>query len=282
VERSFARPFLKWAGGKTQLLPAFEKLYPRRGVRRYLEPFLGSGAVFFHAQALLQPQQSILTDNNEDLIATFTAVKDGVDDVITALDRHKRRHSEEYFYAMRQKKPRGLVERAARLIYLNKTCFNGLYRVNSRGQFNVPFGRYKKDPGIFDAEALRRASSQLRQAEIRAAHFAEVVDLAQAGDFVYFDPPYHPVSETAYFTSYTRDRFGAEQQEQLAEVFAKLDAKGCLVMLSNSDTPLIRKLYREFDERTVQVKARRNINSKADRRGPVNEVVVLNYQPGAA
>src|SRR5262249_22326334 len=146
-------------------------------------------------------------------------------------------HSRDYFYALRQERPASLVERAARLIYLNKTCFNGLYRVNSRGQFNVPFGRYK-NPSIVDENALRMASAQLRTAELRVARFAEVLKWARRGDFIYFDPPYHPVSETAYFTSYTRDAFGTRDQEELAEVFATLARRGCKVMLSNSDTPL--------------------------------------------
>jgi DNA adenine methylase len=279
VERSFARPFLKWAGGKTQLLPQFERLYPRRHVRRYLEPFLGSGAVFFHAQPRLLPQQSILTDNNDDLIATFSAVKSHVDALIEHLTILKQSHSQDHFYDVRQQQPTGLVERAARLIYLNKTCFNGLYRVNSRGEFNVPFGRYA-NPGIVDVPALRAASSQLQNADIRVAHFAEVFESADEGDFVYFDPPYQPLSDTAYFTSYTRAPFSEDDQAQLAEVYRALDTRGCLLMLSNSDTPLIRDLYTGFDVKTVL--ARRNINSKADRRGPINEVVVLNYDAGTA
>lgn len=274
----FARPFIKWAGGKGQLLPEFEALYPRK-VGRYLEPFLGGGAVFFHAQWRLHPAQSILADNNEELIATFRAVKENIDELVELLRHHKAKHSQDYFYEMRKRTPSGPVERAARLIYLNKTCFNGLYRVNSRNEFNVPFGRYS-NPNILDVEALHKAHAQLRHAELHVAHFSAVVDWADAGDFVYFDPPYQPVSDTAKFTSYTRDDFDEDAQKELARVFAKLHDKGCRLMLSNSDTPLIHELYRRRAFKIRTVLARRSINSKGDRRGKVNEVVVLNYDPG--
>jgi DNA adenine methylase len=166
--------------------------------------------------------------------------------------------------------------RAARLIYLNKTCFNGLYRVNRGGGFNVPMGRYKNPP-ILDEENLRAVSASLAGIRIRAAHFRETLEYARAGDFVYFDPPYHPISKTAFFTSYTQGAFGSADQEELAGVYAKLAKRGCLVMLSNSDCPFIRDLYRGFDVRTVM--ARRSINSNAGRRGKIGEVVVLSYKP---
>ncbi len=273
------RPFVKWAGGKTQLLPQFEALYPEAArVRRYLEPFLGSAAVFFQVRRLLRPRKAVLADGNEELINVYQAIQGNVSRVIRALSEHRRLHSKEHYYRTRSRRPRDLssVERAARFIYLNKTCFNGLYRVNAGGGFNVPMGRYQ-DPPILDADNLRSVALSLQGVELRTAHFRETLDYARKGDFVYFDPPYHPVSETSYFTSYTRDSFGPRDQEELAEVFAALDRRGCRVMLSNSDCPFIRGLYPGFAIHTVR--ARRSINSKADRRGRVSEVVVLNYEP---
>jgi DNA adenine methylase len=273
------RPFLKWAGGKTQLLGQFEPLYPSAGkVRRYLEPFLGSAAVFFQVRRLFQPKQAVLADSNEELINVYKAIQGNVSKVIRILSEHKKLHSEEHYYLTRSRRPRHLspIERAARFIYLNKTCFNGLYRVNGSGEFNVPMGRYQ-DPPILDAGNLRNVALSLKGVELRVAHFHETLDYAKAGDFIYFDPPYHPVSRTSSFTSYTRDSFRPSDQEELAEVFAALSKRGCLVMLSNSDCSFIRKFYTKFDVHTVQ--ARRSINSKADRRGRIPEVVVLNYEP---
>ncbi len=277
VETPYSRPFLKWAGGKTQLLPQLARFYPPRGsIKRYIEPFLGSGAVFFHFKALVAPKSAILWDNNRELVETFQAVRDEVERVIELLREHKDLHSKEHFLKIRRirvKKQRKPSEIAARLIYLNKTCFNGLYRVNSRGEFNVPFGKYLK-PSILNEQGLRRASRQLAGAEIAEKDFRMVLCAAQAGDFVYLDPPYHPRSDTAYFTSYTRDSFGEKDQRELAEVYRALDEKGCLLVLSNSDTNLVRQLYKDFKK--VEVSARRNINSRADRRGPIKERLVVN------
>jgi len=274
VEVPFLRPFLKWAGGKTQLLPQLAKFYPPKGsVKRYIEPFLGSGAVFFHFKALVGSRSAILWDNNRELIETFKAVQQEVGQVIKLLKKYQKLHSKDFFLAMREKSPSSLAAKAARLIYLNKTCFNGLYRVNSRGIFNVPFGKYT-NPGIFNEEWLRRASEQLQGARIETEDFRYLKVEAKKNDFIYFDPPYHPRSKTSYFTAYTRDLFGEEHQRKLADLYRALDKKGCLLMLSNSDTPLIRELYKDFDIR--EVSARRNINSRADRRGSICELVVLN------
>jgi DNA adenine methylase len=274
TENGYGRPFLKWAGGKTQLLPQLAQFYPRRGtVDRYVEPFLGSGAVYFHFKAHVAPRRALLWDNNRELIDTFQAVQSELELVIKTLRKHQKQHGKEFFLAMREKMPISLAGKAARLIYLNKTCFNGLYRVNSRGIFNVPFGRYA-NPGIFNEDWLRRASHELAIAKIEARDFRLLELHAKKGDFVYFDPPYHPRSTTSYFTAYTRESFGQADQRELAEVYRALDKKGCLLMLSNSDTPLIRELYRDFEIR--EVSARRNINSKAERRGPICELVVLN------
>ena len=274
VETPFLRPFLKWAGGKTQLLPQLAQFYPPKGsVKRYIEPFLGSGAVFFHFRTMVQPRQVILWDNNRELIETFQAVQKDVGQVIKLLKKYQKQHSKDFFLGMREKSPLSPAAKAARLIYLNKTCFNGLYRVNSRGIFNVPFGKHT-NPGIFNEAWLRMASEQLQGARIETEDFRFLKMEAKKNDFIYFDPPYHPRSKTSFFTAYTRDSFGEEDQRKLADLYRALDKKGCLLMLSNSDTPLVRELYKDFDIR--EVSARRNINSKADRRGAICELVVLN------
>ena len=277
-----ARPFLKWAGGKKQLLASFEDLYPAAAsIGAYHEPFLGSGAVFFHVRSLLRPRAAMLSDSNQQLIETFTAVRDQVEAVIAELEVHHRRHSKRHFYLVRKQVPAELATaaaRAARFIYLNKTCFNGLYRVNSRGLFNVPMGRYQ-NPNIVDAGRLQRASHELAGVDLRTGPFTTVQDRAKAGDFVYFDPPYVPLSSTAYFTAYTEGAFGPDDQRRLADTFRLLARRGCLVMLSNSDTELVRELYDGFH--ITQVMARRNINSNSERRGHVPEVVVTSYRERA-
>ena len=278
-----ARPFLKWAGSKQQLRAAFAPLYPAPDKKAgYHEPFLGSGAVFFDVRDRFSRRRCTLSDGNPDLIAAFTAVRDEVERVIEALLAHRERHCEKHFYATRaipleQLEALSPVERGARLIYLNKTCFNGLYRVNSRGLFNVPMGSYTR-PSIVDPDALRLASAALQGVRLTVAPFASVLTRARAGDVVYFDPPYVPLNETAYFTSYMKTAFGEGEQQALATVYRTLDARGCKLMLSNSDTPLVRKLYAGFHQH--QVMARRNINSRGDRRGHVAELVVCNYVPG--
>ncbi|HEY3175529.1 MAG TPA: DNA adenine methylase [Candidatus Polarisedimenticolia bacterium] len=277
-----ARPFLKWAGGKTQLLAQFSQLYPRAAdARRFIEPFVGSGAVYFHVGSLLCPDRTILADDNSELINVYRVIQGDVGSLIRQLRKHKAAHSRDHYYAVRARDPgrMGPAARAARTIYLNRTCFNGLYRVNSGGGFNVPMGNYK-DPPILDEENLRAVNESLARVLIRAAHFRETLRYARAGDFVYFDPPYHPISTTSYFTSYTRGSFGPADQEELAEVYARLAARGCRVMLSNSDCPFIRDLYRGFDVRTAM--ARRSINSNAGRRGKIAELVVLSYDPPSA
>jgi len=263
------RPPIKWVGGKGQLIPQFEPLFPRR-FGGYHEPFFGGGAVFFR----LLPERAVLIDKNPELINFYLVLRDRLDDLIA----HARRHRNEagYYYEIRGMDPDRMdpVARASRFLYLNRTAFNGLWRVNRRGKHNVPFGRYK-NPKIADEESLRAAAEALKRAEILLDDFGRVLDFARPGDFVYLDPPYHPVSETARFTRYTAEDFGPEDQARLAGVFRELDRRGCLVMLSNSDTEFIRGLYRGYDVRTVR--ARRAINSKAERRGPVSELVIRNY-----
>jgi len=270
-----ATPILKWAGGKTQLLKHYAPLFPAE-FNRYFEPFVGGGAVFFHMVAKNPNLRATLSDQNVELINCYNMVKNDLAAVLRHLKKHK--NDKEHFLKVRAMDVDDLTppERAARLIYLNKTCFNGLYRVNRNNQFNVPFGSYEK-PKICDEINLRAAERALCNTKIITANFEAVASQAKEGDFVYLDPPYQPLSTTSSFTSYTRHSFGAEDQVRLAEVFRKLTDKGCFAMLSNSDTPLIRELYHGFRIETVY--ANRAINSKGDKRGRVAEVAVLNYSP---
>ncbi len=260
------------------MLPQLAPLFPPQ-FTGYHEPFVGSAAVYFHLHGLRGRMGRVrLTDSNAELINCYRIIQDRVDAVIELLARHKKKHSRNYYYEIRTRMPNELDEaqRAARFIYLNKTCYNGLYRVNSKGQFNVPMGRYK-NPGVFDPDGLRRASAALQGAEIEVASFRDTMNRAQRGDFVYFDPPYHPLTKTANFTAYTESAFGEQEQRELAQVYCELDRTGCQVMLSNSWTPFVRELYEGFN--LIEVKANRAINSNAGKRGRVSEMVVLNYEP---
>lgn len=252
----------------------FKRLPPLNTIRTYHEPFLGGGAVFFS----LQPEKAFLSDINAELINAYLAVRDSVTPLIRTLRRHRYEH--DYYYSLRDA-DRSVayqrwsgIRRAARLIYLNKTCYNGLFRVNSRGEFNTPFGRYV-NPTIVDPDNLRACSQVLKKATIKQARFDEIVTRAKKGDFVYFDPPYAPVSKTAYFTNYNKDGFDIEMQRKLATVCKKLDAKGVKFLLSNSAVPFIFDLYENFNIETVW--AGRAVNSKAKKRGKVREVLVRNY-----
>ncbi len=266
------RPVLKWVGGKGQLLP---ELLPRlpQSFNAYHEPFIGGGALFFELAAQGRITTAYLSDANPSLIDVYLGLRDCVDEVIAVLRQHRYEH--DYYYQVRALRPAdlSLPERAARIIYLNKTCYNGLYRENRRGEFNVPFGRYK-NPTICDEPNLRAASRVLQGVDIARRPFFTVLDYAKAGDFVYFDPPYHPLSPTANFTSYDRDGFGPDDQRKLRDMFAALGDNGVPAMLSNSDTPFIRELYAGF--RLDQVQVARMVNSKANGRGKVAEVIVRN------
>ena len=270
---SATRPFIKWAGGKGKLLSELVSRVPEN-FNTYFEPFLGGGALFFE----LQPEKAVLADFNAELINAYKVVQRDVEKLIDELSRH--RHNKRHFYRVRDfdRSPAfwvfSDVERAARFIYLNKTCFNGLYRVNSRGEFNVPFGDYK-NPAILDAENLRACSAALQGRELVRRSFEEVVGATSKGDFVYYDPPYMPVSKTANFTAYGKEGFTAEDHTRLRDTCIELDKKGVKFMLSNSDAPLVLELYRDFNLETVQ--SSRSINSKATLRGPVKEVIVRNY-----
>jgi DNA adenine methylase len=270
------RPFLKWAGGKGQLLPELLlRVEQAGGFRNYHEPFVGGGALYFELVRLDRLRgTAYLSDTNPNLIEAYLGVRDHVREVIGLLRRHRARHGEEYYYAMRACVPPTLQERAARIIYLNKTCYNGLFRENRKGQFNVPFGRYK-NPGICDEPNLRAASKALQHAVIEVRPFDSVLTRARRGDFVYFDPPYHPLSKTASFTAYSKENFGEAEQRRLAEVYAKLARRGVKAMLSNSMTQLVRELYR--GSVIHEVLASRAVNSKAGRRGKIPEALVAGF-----
>ena len=278
--------FVNWPEGKGQLLPQLQPFFPK-DYRRYIEPFLGGGAVFFH----FQPEQAILGDSNEELIEAFRVLRDHVEELMDDLDRHRRslgvslEERKEYYYRLRAVDPATLtaVQRASRFICLNKTGYNGLYRVNRRGQFNVPFGKYKGAPKLYDPENLRNASLLLQRAELRRADFEETMAEAGPGDFIYLDPPYDPLSATANFTGYTAESFGRKEQERLAAAVRAADKRGALVLLNNSDTPFIRELYgrgsnpplRPFHIKAVP--ALRAINSDPTKRKGAVELVITNY-----
>lgn len=271
----FPKPFLKWAGGKTNLLGQYEPLFPEWS-GDYFEPFIGSGAVFFYLSARPEERNYYLSDLNREIVDAFCAVRDDVEGVIKLLAKHQQLHSKDYFYQVRGLVPQNLsaLEKAARTIYLNKTCFNGLYRVNKKGEFNVPMGNYKK-PSILQIETLKAASRALSPADLSTGDYSVLVDKAQAGDFIYLDPPYHPLSKTAMFTNYVAQAFGEKDQMELAEVVTALSKKGCLVMESNSNTDFIKDLYKGF--KIQEVWARRSINREKSKRGAITELVVTNF-----
>jgi DNA adenine methylase len=266
-------PFLKWAGGKTRLISQFAPYFPEH-FNRYHEPFLGGGAVFFH----LQPEDAVLSDLNGRLVECYRVIRDEPSALMEKLDEHRRRHNHQYFYEARTRfnQARGMtaVDRAALFIYLNKTCFNGLYRENSRGEFNVPVGSYS-DPAVYDASLILSVSRVLQGVEIRNEGFESVLARAERGDLVYFDPPYVPVSSTSSFTSYTGAGFDTSLQERLAHVLDELSRRGVYVMLSNSDAPLVRDLYAGW--RVIDIRAPRSINSRGTGRGDVGEVLVCSW-----
>lgn len=263
------RPLVKWAGGKSGLLQQFLPLFPKR-VNCLLEPFVGGGAVFFH----LRPSKAVVADKNEELINFYRVVRDQPEQLLADLEKHT--NSSDYYYQIRSLDPACLnkIQRASRFLYLNKFGYNGLWRVNSRGLHNVPYGRYQNKKMV-DEKNLFRASAALRGAEIKCGDFTPILEEAGPGTFVYLDPPYHPLSGTAKFTSYTAQPFGVEEQRRLEKAFRSLNHRGCMVMLSNSDTPFIRDLYSDFCIQTVT--ARRAINCRAEGRGLVTELVIRNY-----
>ncbi|HHV16529.1 MAG TPA: DNA adenine methylase [Gelria sp.] len=270
------KPFLKWAGGKRQLIPEIAKHVPKFST--YYEPFVGAGAVFFH----LQPNRAIINDSNSQLIMTYRVIKDNLDELIAILELHKQNNSEKYYYKIRELdrepdvfKSLSDAQKAARLIYLNKTCYNGLYRVNSQGLFNVPYGRYK-NPVIYEPAVLLAINKSLNSANVTImdGDYADALINADKKSFVYLDPPYHSPDNTN-FTGYQAGGFDEKEQIRLRDTYKELTNRGVRCLLSNSDTSFIRELYRDFTIETVEVS--RAINSNPDGRGKVNEVLIKNY-----
>lgn len=303
--RSEAKPFLKWAGGKSQLLSQFEAFYPeelKQGrIKKYVEPFIGGGAVFFEVVQNYNVKSAVLNDVNEELVIAYRVVQKDPEtlfDFLNRLSKQYKRMSETerrgFFYEIRsnynrqrfqinyKKYSENWIPRAAQLIFLNKTCFNGLFRLNQKGEFNVPFGRYE-NPTILNKNNLLNVSRILQMTEIRSVDFEACEKFVDDHSFVYFDPPYRPISRSSSFTSYAKNNFGDEEQQRLGHFFARLNKKsGARLMLSNSDPKnknphddFFEELYMEFKIRKVS--ANRMINSKAEKRGPINELLITNY-----
>lgn len=271
-----ATPFLQWVGGKRGMISQYEQFMPKK-FNSYLEPFLGGGAMFFH----LQPQKAILADNNTELIKAYEGVRDNPEEVIRLLKELRVRHSKELYLLVRNLdreidifQKLNSAEIAARMIYLNQTCFNGIYRVNQKGQFNVPIGS-SLNRLICDEHTLRKASAILKNVLIKEVDFEAAINDAGANDFVYLDPPYYPISVYSDFTRYTKEKFYKEDQIRLKERIDKLAKKGCKIMLSNSDCEFIRDLYKDY--KIQQVFAGRTLNSKKDQRGKIPELLIMNY-----
>lgn len=272
-------PVVKWVGGKRQIIDEIITYVPD-SFSTYYEPFLGGGAVLFE----LQPNKAVVNDVNEELMNIYEVIKDNVDELIEGLKRHKIKNDKAYFYEIREldrnREQYNLltpVERASRIIYLNKTCYNGLFRVNKSGEFNAPFGNYK-NPNIVNETTLRAVSAYFNKAKIRftCQDFEDALKWSRKGAFVYLDPPYDPVSETASFTGYDKGGFDRNEQIRLKKTCDKLNKKGIKFLLSNSATDFIMDLYQDYKIEVIQ--AKRAINSKADRRGNVDEVLVMNFE----
>lgn len=271
------QPFTKWTGGKRQLLGELRSYMPET-FGRYFEPFVGGGALFFD----LAPEQAVINDFNEELINAYRQIKNNPAELINLLIKHKENNSKDYYLELRSADRDGRisrmtgVERAARILYMLRVDFNGLYRVNSKNQFNVPYGRYK-NPKIVDVDLLYQISEYLNEndVEILQTDFAEAVKDAQTGDFVYFDPPYIPLNETSSFTSYTHEGFSYEEQVRLRNTFKELTERGVYAMLSNSSSPLVEELYKDFN--IYFVEAQRTNGAKSSSRGKISEIIVTNY-----
>ncbi len=271
-----AKPFVKWVGGKRQLINQFNKIgfFPKNFNQEkstYFEPFIGGGAVFFD----FTPKNSVISDLNQELIITYIQVRDNIKELIESLKKHK--YEKEYFLSIRALETQKLseVEIASRFIFLNRTCFNGLYRVNKSGKFNVPFGKYK-NPKICDEENLQNCSLALKNVEIKYQDYKKIESQVKKGDFIYFDPPYQPISKTSSFTSYTSSNFNEQNQIELRDFFKKLsDEIGCFVALSNSDCEFIRDIYQDF--KIHEISANRAINSNSQKRGKIGELLITNY-----
>ena len=275
------KPFVKWAGGKRGLLKQILPFIPKE-FNSYYEPFVGGGALFFElfSKGLLQNKKVVISDINSELINSYNIIKNKPLELIYILKEYKKNHTKEFYYKIREldRKDNYInlpdIEKASRFIYLNKTCFNGLYRVNKKGFFNTPIGSYK-NPNIADEETILNASEALQNVIIKEQSFEKVLETAQKEDFVYFDPPYYPLNETSNFTSYDSNTFLEKEQIKLYEIFDELAKKGVFVLESNSDTTFIKELYKNYEINTIQ--ANRFINSKANKRGKIGEVLIRSF-----
>ena len=274
------KPFVKWAGGKRQLIPILNENLPKT-FETYFEPFIGGGALLFHILTERDSQKCSISDLNSDLVLAYTTIRNRIDDLILSLKNHEknyRRDSKSHYYSVRESNPRSEIEKTSRLLFLNRTCFNGLYRVNSKGKFNVPLGRYT-NPNIVNEENLRSVSSilQASKVSIKCRDFGAVLRDAKKGDLVYFDPPYQPVSDTANFTSYTNKDFTDRDLERLTDLCNKLDSKGCKVLLSNSDSKQVSDMFSSGPWKINKIQANRSINSDSRKRTGHFELLIKNY-----
>jgi len=274
------RPFVKWAGGKRQLIPILKENLPS-SMGTYFEPFLGGGALLFHILIERSGQRCGISDLNSDLILAYTTIRDKVEDLITSLKNHSKnyqKNSKSYYYTIRDTNPKSAIEKTSRLLFLNRTCFNGLYRVNKKGKFNVPLGRYT-NPNIVNEENIRSVSQVLQshRVSIKCRDFGAVFADAKKHDLVYFDPPYQPVSDTANFTSYTNKSFTSEDLKRLAKLCLKLDSKGVNVLLSNSFSKEVAGMFTETQWKFKKIAANRSINSNSNKRTGHFELLIKNY-----
>ena len=274
------KPFVKWAGGKRQLIPILNESLPKT-FGTYYEPFIGGGALLFHILTERNGQKCSISDLNSDLVLAYTTIRNRIDDLISSLKNHEknyRKDSKSYYYSVRESNPRSEIEKTSRLLFLNRTCFNGLYRVNSKGKFNVPLGRYT-NPNIVNEENLLSVSAILQSSRvsIKCRDFGAVLRDAKKGDLVYFDPPYQPVSDTANFTSYTNKDFTDKDLERLADLCNKLDSKGCKVLLSNSDSKQVSDMFSGKPWKVNKIQANRSINSNSKKRTGHFELLIKNY-----
>ncbi|HLD55109.1 MAG TPA: DNA adenine methylase [Candidatus Nanoarchaeia archaeon] len=277
MEKGVNLAIAKWAGGKRQLLSQLEPLFPKK-FNNYHEPFVGGGAVAFYIIKTKKPKKFFLSDINEELINVYEVVKDNLEELIDLLKIYKIKHTKqgkEFYTKVRSEdiEIMSKLSRAARFIYLNRTCFNGLYRVNSKGEFNVPMGKYE-NPGIVQEKELNEISKLLKKVEIKFQSFEKILPNVKKGDFVYLDPPYYPLNKSS-FTTYAKDNFLEEEHKKLFDLFVALDKKGAKVMLSNSNAKFILDLYSKYETKLVH--ASRMINCNAEKRGKVKEVVIMNY-----
>lgn len=274
------KPFVKWAGGKRQLIPILHQNLPE-AFGTYYEPFLGGGALLFHILTDKNGQKCSISDLNSDLVLAYTTIRDRIDALISSLKNHEKNYqkdSKSYYYSVRESNPRNEVEKTSRLIFLNRTYFNGLYRVNSKGKFNVPLGKYT-NPNIVNEENIRAVSSilQTNRISIKCRDFESVLRDAKKGDLVYFDPPYQPVSSTANFTSYTTKDFTYDDLTRLSELCLKLDSKECHVLLSNSDSKEVSDIFAKKPWKITRIEANRSINSNSKKRTGHFELLIKNY-----